>query len=104
MLWTSIVSYFTDSPRMHGDIYLMILKESIDNQKVTCIDDKEANVARHINEICKKQLLFTYTHESISSKYGINIFKVCVWISPNSYIRHCRNISSPISNSFFLIS
>ena len=58
MLWTSIVSYFTDTPRMHGDIYLMILKESIDNQKVTCIDDKEANVARHINEICKKQLLF----------------------------------------------
>ena len=78
MLWTSIVSYFTDLPRMHGDIYLMILKESTDNQKVRCIDDKEANVARHINEIYKKRLLFNYTHESISSKYGINIFKICV--------------------------
>ena len=78
MLCTSIATYFTDSPRMHDDIYLMILKESIDNQKVTCIDDKEANVARHINEICKKRLLFNYTHESISSKYGINIFKICV--------------------------
>ena len=71
MLWISIVSYFNDSSRfacMYGILTLIILKESIDNKKVTCIDDKEAKVTRDVNEICKKQLLFKYTHESISLK------------------------------------
>ena len=71
MLWISIVSYFNDSSRfacMYGILTLIILKESIDNKKVTCIDDKEAKVTRDVNEICKKRLLFKYTHESISLK------------------------------------
>ena len=71
MLWISIVSYFNDSSLlacMYGILTLLILKESIDNKKVTCIDDKEAKVTGDVNEICKKRLLFNYTHESISLK------------------------------------
>ena len=71
MLWISIASYFNDSSRfacMYGILTLIILKESIDNKKVTCIDDKEAKVTRDVNEISKKRLLFNYTHESISFK------------------------------------
>ena len=53
---------------MYGILTLIILKESIDNKKVTCIDGKEAKVTRDVNEIFKKRLLFNYTHESISLK------------------------------------
>ena len=71
MLWISIASYFNDSSRfacMYGILTLIVLKESIDNQKVACIDNKEAKVTRDVNEICKKRLLFKYTYESISLK------------------------------------
>ena len=76
MLWISIASYFNDSSRfacMYGILTLIVLKESIDIQKVACIDNKEAKVRRDVNEICKKRLLFNYTYESISSKI-ITIF------------------------------
>ena len=42
---------------MYGILILIVLKESIDNQKVACIENKEAKVTRDVNEICKKRLL-----------------------------------------------
>ena len=68
MLWTSIVSYFTDSSVV-GNIYafitLIILKESFDNQKVRCMPHKNVAFKEDINEVCENRRLYNY-----STKWG----------------------------------
>ena len=44
-------------------ITLMILKESIDNQKLMCVKYKEVDSVFNIEELCKKRLLFNYKNE-----------------------------------------
>ena len=66
MLWIVTVGYFSDSSRItciYGVITLIILKESIDNQKVMCVKYKEVDSVFNIEELCKKRLLFNYKNE-----------------------------------------
>ena len=64
MLWTSIVSYFTDSSRIaavYAIITLMILKESFDNQKVDCMTQTEFKSSGiNPNNVCKNRILYNF--------------------------------------------
>ena len=64
MLWDSIVSYFLDSSKIaaiYAIITLIILKESFDNQRVTCIQDIDAAFKTDMNEVCENRILYNYS-------------------------------------------
>ena len=64
MLWTSVVSHFTDSSRIaavYATITLIILKESFDNQKVICMLDINAAFKGDMNEVCENIILYNYS-------------------------------------------
>ena len=64
MLWTAIVSCFTDSSRIaavYSILTLIILKESFDNQKVICMQDINAAFKADMNEVCENRILYNYS-------------------------------------------
>ena len=63
MLWTSIVSYFPDSSKIaaiYAIITLIILKESLDNQNVKCMQDIDTTFKADMNEVCENRTLCSY--------------------------------------------
>ena len=61
-MWTAIVGYFTDSskiPCLYGINTLLMLKESLDNQKVLCMKYL-LNIKVDINSIFETRLLFIF--------------------------------------------
>ena len=64
MWWTSIVSYFPDSSKIaaiYAIITLIILKESLDNQKVKCMQDIDTTFKADMNEVCENRILYNYS-------------------------------------------
>ena len=64
MLWTSIVSYFTDSSKkaaVYPVITLTKLKESFDNQNVICMQDMNAAFKVVMNDVCENRVLYNYS-------------------------------------------
>ena len=64
MLWTSIVSYCTDSSRIaavYSIITLIILKKSFDNQLVICMQDINADFKADKNDVCENRILYNYS-------------------------------------------
>ena len=61
MLWTSIVSHFTDSSRIAAVYTIITLKELFDNQKVICMLDINAAFKGDMNEVCENRILYNYS-------------------------------------------
>ena len=61
MLWTSIVSHFTDSSRIATVYAIITLKESFDNQKVIYMLDINAAFKGDMNEVCENIILYNYS-------------------------------------------
>ena len=61
MLWTSIVSHFTDSSRIAAVYAIITLKESFDNQKVIYMLDINAAFKGDMNEVCENIILYNYS-------------------------------------------
>ena len=62
IMWTAIVGYFTDSSKitcLYGINTLLMLKESLDNQKVLCMKYL-LNIKVDINSIFETRLLFIF--------------------------------------------
>ena len=63
-MWTSVVSYFPDSSKIaaiYAIITLIILKKSLDNQKVKCMQDIDTTFKADMKEACENRILCSYS-------------------------------------------
>ena len=64
MIWTFIVSYFTDSSKIAAVcaiILLIILKKWFDNQQTECFFNKEKDYSLSVNNICENRKLYNFS-------------------------------------------